>query len=98
MKLLVETKDNLQVFGDGEEMHAHFNRPSVVRQSRFMSSHVTDGNLTMLAQLTDEASDADFVAEWDKCESDKAREELKTAYAEQYAPGKVADKTPPKKA
>lgn len=98
MKLLVETKDDLQVVGQGEELHARHNRPSVVRSIAFITSHVSSGNLVMLAQLTDDASDEEFAAEWAKADTDEKRAELKTTYASTYAPeGAKAKNDPPKK-
>lgn len=101
-KALVETKDNLQVVGTGEELHARHNRPSVVRVNKFISTHVTEGNLTLLAQLTDEASDKEFEKLWNEAAKDgakpedvaAAREDLKTSYAKDFAPG-GKEKAPP---
>jgi hypothetical protein len=99
-KALVETKDNIQVVGTGEELHARHNRASVVRVNKFISTHVTEGNLTLLAQLNDEASDKEFEKLWNEAAEGAdltkkadveavaaAREDLKTAYAKDYAPG-----------
>lgn len=89
-KLLVETKGDIQVYGDGEELHAHFNRPSVVRQGNFMAGHVSSGNLILLGQLTDDATDAEFEKVWREAKTDEDREKVKHAFAEKYAPGKAA--------
>jgi hypothetical protein len=102
MKLLVETKDNLQVHGNGEEMWARYNRPSVVRQVAFMDTNISNGQLKMLAQLNDDATDAEFAELWDATD-EKDREALKTDYAKDYAPdakkkkGETAPPPPPAK-
>lgn len=92
-KLLVEAKDNKQVVGNGEEMHARHNRPSVVRQNKFMSSHIADGNLTMIAALNDDASDVEFAELWAAAKDDAAKEALKADYAKSYG-SEVKTKAP----
>lgn len=93
-KLLVETKDSKQVVGNGDEMHARHNRPSVVRQTKFMSTHVADGNLVMIAALNDEASDAEFAELWAAAKDDAAKEALKADYATSYGT-EAKKKAPP---
>lgn len=96
MKLLVETKDNLQVVGTGEELHAHHNRPSVVRSGGFMQTHVSAGNLIMLAQLEDEASDAEFRKRWNAAKSDEDKAKVKAEFAAEFAPEGAKPKNTPK--
>lgn len=61
MKLLVETKGDFQFYGRGDDHHAVHDRPSVVINSNLMASRVAKGDLIVLSQLSDEATDAEFV-------------------------------------
>lgn len=85
-KFLVETKDNLQVVGNGEEMHARYNRPSVVRKTGFIEQHVALGTITILAQLTDEASDKEFAEQYEAAKDEDAKEAVTEDYGKMYAP------------
>lgn len=96
MKLLVETKDNLQVHGNGEEMWARYNRPSVVRSVSFIEQNVASGQLKVLHQLNDDASDVEFAELWAEAKDDEARAELTADYGKDYAPD--AKKREPKPA
>lgn len=108
MKFLVETKDNLQVVGSGEEMHARYNRPSVVQDSTFMAQHIAAGTVKILARLTDEATDVELEEAWLKAtedlkgsEKEAATEKVKEAFLGKYEfsdkPKKDDNKnTPPK--
>ena len=96
MKLLVETKDSLQVVGVGDEMHARHNRPSVVVSNAFITTHISAGNLVMLAQLTDEASDKAFAKAWLEAKDDEGRERLKSEFAAKHAPEGAKPKSPAK--
>ncbi|AKU43540.1 hypothetical protein CPT_Seuss14 [Caulobacter phage Seuss] len=87
MKFLVETKDNLQVVGNGEEMHARYNRPSVVRDNTFMQQHIAAGTVQIKARLVDEATDAEYEDRWLA-----AHKDAKTADDKEAATEKVTDK------
>lgn len=63
-KFLVETKDSIQVVGFGDEMHAHYNRPSVVGQTDFMAAHIASGQVVILSPLEDDATDAELEKQW----------------------------------
>lgn len=70
-KFLVQTKGDIQVVGFGHEMHAHFNRPSVVGQTDFMSAHIGQGQVEIITQLEDDATDAELEKLWLKAGADK---------------------------
>ena len=63
-KFLVETKGDIQVVGFGEEMFAHYNRPSVVGQTNFMQTHISAGAVSIITQLEDAATDVEFEKRW----------------------------------
>jgi len=62
MKLLVSTSGPFQLCGPGLEQWARHNRASVVRPSNFINVATSKGQLKVLGQLSDEATDEGFVA------------------------------------
>lgn len=91
-KFLVETKGNIQVVGTGDEMHAHYNRPSVVQDTTFMQNHIGSGNVKILARLADEATDEAYEKAWLAASKDKeagdaldsAREDVKDTFLKKF--------------
>lgn len=61
MKLIVETKGASQVFATGTDNHARHDRPSVVNKTHLMMTKVGSGELIVLGQVNDDATDAEFV-------------------------------------
>lgn len=60
MKLLVETTGAFQLQGDHHGEHIPWNRPAVVYQSNFVTARVSTGAVSVLGQVNDQASDAEF--------------------------------------
>lgn len=98
MKLLVETTSSFMLidFAANQEVSAH--RPSVVTKSNLVSTRIADRGLDVLAQLSDEATDAEFATYWEESEDrDLAIEAFKSAYpSEAIAPKAAPKKDPPK--
>ena len=87
MKHIVETLGTTQIYGQGPELWARHFRPSVVLQGNFINGHIGDGRLTTLAQVNDEATDAEFAEFWAAAlEKVTAKEPLNTeAVVNEYA-------------
>lgn len=61
MKLLVETVGDFQLMDADPFQIMHFNRPTVVVRSVFVEQRILTGQLRVLAQLADTASDEDWM-------------------------------------
>lgn len=70
MKLIVETKDNLQVYFPGPDNHARHDRLSVVVNSQVMQMKQAQGELIVRGQVNDDATDEKFVEHLAACEGD----------------------------
>lgn len=70
MKLIVETVGPVQFHSFGPDQFARHDRPSVVSESNFMSLHIHNGEIKILAQVADTASDKDFLDQWKECGDD----------------------------
>lgn len=83
-KLLVETTGEFELvdFNEGGAIVAH-NRPSVVNHSTFISSRTAVGQIRVLDNLTDEATDAEFEKYFKDSEGDVelALSAFKSAYS-----------------
>jgi hypothetical protein len=64
MKLIVETKGSIQVVFPGPDNHAHHDRPSVVNPSQLMQIKIGSGELVVLGQVNDGATDVEFAKAW----------------------------------
>ena len=63
MKLLVETTGNFLLINPLNGQEIHYNRPTVVEPSGFITNHIGILNIKVLSnELPDEASDAEFAA------------------------------------
>jgi hypothetical protein len=58
-------------------------RPSIVENTPFVQQRIALGQLTVLAELPDEASDADFASYW---KESTAREQAIEAYKSKFSP------------
>lgn len=70
MKVLVETTGSFMLMSNGQEVQN--NRPSVIVNSDFFQSRVANGQLKVLGQLQDTATDAEFAAFWVESKQDNA--------------------------
>lgn len=92
MKLLVETTADFMLMdmGGSQEIQAH--RPAVVTKTPFINTRTADGQLDVLAQLSDEATDAEFAKYWVESED---RDLAIAAFADAFSPEPRAQpKTP----
>lgn len=71
MKLIVETKGNAQVYIPGPDNHARHDRASVVNNSHVMTMKAASGELVVLAQVNDDATDVEFVNALEQAKGDK---------------------------
>lgn len=71
MKLLVETTGPFLVYTALPEQSVEADRPGVVTPTSFINRAMADGRLTMLAQLADTATDADFLETWVSADGDR---------------------------
>lgn len=60
MKLIVETTGNFQVYASSDN-HARYDRPSVVKAGGLMEQRIGNGQLKVLAQVNDDATDEGLV-------------------------------------
>lgn len=71
MKLIVETKGSIQVVFPGPDNHAHHDRPSVVNPSQLMQIKIGSGELVVLGQVNDDATDVEFAKAWAEVGDDR---------------------------
>lgn len=72
MKIIVETTNGGMLMGLGPESEVQSHRPSVVRPSYLIEMKASKGEVRVLGQLNDEATDAEFLASWTEAKGDKA--------------------------
>lgn len=72
MKILAETTGDFLLLdlSTGDTLEAH--RPSVVSRSGFLDARIALHQVTKLADLPDDATDAEFAGYWTESEGDKA--------------------------
>lgn len=90
MKLLVETIGDFMLMdgGAGQEIEAH--RPCVVVSSNFVSMRMAVKQIKVLGELTDEATDAEFITFLNESGDDV--ELAVGSFLAKYAPEKVTEK------
>ena len=95
MKLLVETTGNFLLINPLNGQEIHYNRPTVVEPSGFITNHIGILNIRVLSnELPDEATDAEFAVWFAECgDKDLA---VSSFIAKFQAEGAEVEKTPRK--
>ena len=80
MKILVETTGEFQLVDPFTLELMPFDRPAVVTSTSFVETRAAKGEVVVLSQLTEEATDEEFAAYWREA-SDIAVESFKSKHA-----------------
>lgn len=72
MKIIVETTNNGMLMGLGPESEVQSHRPSVVRPSYLIEIKASKGEVRVLGQVNDKATDVEFNSCWKESKGDKA--------------------------
>lgn len=72
MKLLVETVGDFMLMDTSSAQEVPPDRPGVVENTNFLSGRVSNGQVKVLAELVEDATDAEFLSYFVASESDGA--------------------------
>jgi hypothetical protein len=87
LKLLVETTGKFMLLDLGGNQQVPSQRPGVVARNTFIETRVAGDQLTILGQVSDEATDAEFAKYWAESEDrDLAIESFMAAYPHEPKP------------
>jgi len=95
LKILVETTGEFQLVDPFTLELMPFDRPAVVTSTSFVETRAAKGEVVVLSQLTEEATDEEFAAYWREA-SDIAVESFKSKYAPEAVTKKVEKAEEPK--
>jgi hypothetical protein len=93
VKILAETKGSFQLLEPMSGELLPFNRPAVVFSTSFFQTRIARGDVTVHAELKDEATDAEFAKYWAEAQ-DIAIASFKSRYAVDAVETKVAPPPP----
>jgi hypothetical protein len=87
MKILAKTTGAFTIYDPATGEAVRHGRPGVIRVTPFFTSRTTLGQLEKIADLPDEATDADFAGYWAECKDkpEMAIESFLSKFAEKPA-------------
>jgi len=94
MKLLLETTGDFMLMDRSQDISIEADRPAVVSNTPFIEARLGMGNLRVLGQLNDEATDEEFKQYLRDCVGDVAL--AVESFLSSFGLEKVTQKDPPK--